>query len=69
MTPCEQHFPAMIHVLNLYLEPERAVEVEKVKALATSTDEKSTEQLEGYVREALRTCLYLTSLLKELKPV
>jgi len=49
-----EYSQAMIHVLNLYLEPEFAVEAEEIKLLANSKEVNSAELLEGYVREALR---------------
>jgi hypothetical protein len=45
---------ALIHVVNLYLDPEYAAEAEKIRLLATSKEANAGELLEGYVREALR---------------
>jgi len=49
-----EYSQALIHVVNHYLEPEYAAELEKIKLLSASSEVKSAELLEGYVREALR---------------
>ena len=44
---------ALVHVVNFYLDDDRASEREKISALTQSDDRQSELQLEGYVREAL----------------
>ena len=45
---------AAVHVIDFYMDDERASERAKIIELAQKTDEASFELLRGYVREGMR---------------